>query len=82
MKTSNRQFKIQVESRIEMPPGRMAMTGKLAALRDAIAAMKPGDSFMWGDKDNKAPYAAARQLKSKISIRKISGEGWRVWRVT
>lgn len=71
--------KIQIESGIEMPPGRMAVNGKLAALRNAMQAMKPGDSFMW--ECNKAPYDAARQLKLKISTRKINGEGWRVWRV-
>lgn len=71
--------KIQVESGIEMPPGRMAVNGKLAALRNALAAMKPGDSFMW--ECNKAPFDAARQLNVKISTRKINGEGYRVWRV-
>jgi len=57
----------------------MAIDGKLAALRTALKAMKAGDSFVW--ECNKAPFDAARQLKMKITTRKVNGEGYRVWRV-
>lgn len=68
---------ISVETGIPMPIGR---GGKLSAIRSALQAMKPGDSFIW--EDHKAPYDAAKQLNIKITTRKVNGEGYRVWRVT
>lgn len=62
-----------------MPAGRFAIDGKLAALRNALGAMKVGDSFLW--ESNRVLFEAAKQLNMKITTRKVNGHGYRVWRV-
>ena len=42
--------------------------------------MKANESVLW--RDNKSAYRAAEQLGIKIKIRKINGQGYRIWRLT
>lgn len=76
------QTRITIERGIEMPPPmRLAVRGQLAALRNALQSMKPGDSFMWNGKNTTA-FRAAKQLDLRIGTRKVHSEGYRVWRMT
>lgn len=68
-----------VSYRHPLPPGRGKATGDMSLLRQTIARMKPGGSFVW-DRDNKHPYHAARAVGAVIVTRKLPEGGWRIWR--
>lgn len=53
---------------------------KPSELQVGLLAMRPGQSFIWSN--NRSPYIVAKRLGLKISIRKIDGEGYRVWFVS
>lgn len=63
------------------PPGRRALSGKTAELREAINSLKPGtdEYFVWPE--NRGPYKAAYSLGFTIATRKTDG-GYKVWRVS
>lgn len=54
--------------------------GKLKQIRTTLSQMKPGDSFLYNG-TNFCIFRAAQQLNISITTRKVSGEGYRVWRV-
>jgi hypothetical protein len=72
-------LKIVIESGIECPDGMFPVNGTLQGLRKALKKMKPGQSFMWDD--NALPYHAASSIGIKVKTRKISGLGYRVWKL-
>lgn len=70
---------IVIEQGVPMPAGRQG--GFMYQLRLAFLEMKPGDSFVW-HRDNKHCYVVAKMMDIKIRTMKVSGEGYRIWRVS
>lgn len=70
---------IIIEHDIPIPKGREG--GFKYQLKCAFLEMKPGDSFMWY-RDNKHCYSVAKTVDVKIRTMKVSGKGYRVWRVS
>ena len=69
---------IKITPKYHMPNGHFAQSGELYAVRQALRVMKVGESFDY--KNNKTPYRAAEQLGFAVTIRKLNGTGFRVWR--
>lgn len=68
---------VVVDDDVPTPIGRFAVVGKLATLRETLRGMKPGESFLWPT--SWLPHQAAAQLNVKITTRKVTGSGYRVW---
>jgi len=66
--------KILIRHDIHLPSGKTRMVGKLAELREAIKRLEGNATFNWPENHN--PYRAAEQLGIKITMRKISGNGY------
>lgn len=62
-----------------MPRRKFLIGGNMDNLRNAIVAMKRGNSFLWHE--NKHPYLAAAQVGCKIKTRKTGNGTWRIWKV-
>lgn len=70
---------IVIESGIPIPSRHH---GIMNDMRQVLAKMNPGDSFIV-TKDNKHVYQAAKSAGVKITTRQIGdGTGWRVWKVS
>lgn len=67
----------KIETGIPMPE-RRCLDSELSEMRAALRKMKVGDSFTYS-RNQSRPYEAARKVGVRISMRKINGEGWRVW---
>lgn len=70
---------LEIERGIPIP-GKHLSSLAIARVRAALLKAKPGDSFMIVTPSTE-PYRIAAGLNMKITMRKINGEGWRVWRV-
>lgn len=70
---------IKIESGHDIPSGNRALIGAMHDLRRTLETMLDGESFIWPDA--RVCWRAAIQIKVKIKTRKISGRGFRVWRV-
>lgn len=70
---------IKIEKGVPIPVGHCWRHGGMFKLRAALRSMKVGDSFLWDN--NRHPYLAAIQTRTRIRTSKESGVGFRVWRV-
>lgn len=71
--------RLQIEKGHPVPKGKQQTQGNLADMRAALSSMNIGDSFVWPD--CYTPYRAAEQMGMKVTLRKLNGRGFRVWRV-
>ena len=72
---------MRIESGIPIPSSRHTNPA-INELRDTFKKMKVGQSVVvdWL-KENAQIYHTARDVGARVSIRKVDGQGWRVWRV-
>lgn len=68
---------IQIQKNIPAPARRFLSSGFLPTVRATLQKMEIGDSFLWPI--SKTAYDAAKQLGYRITVRKESGNGFRVW---
>lgn len=70
-------FKIVVEKDYPPPTDRCPNSIQ-CLLRDTIAKLGPGESFVWPENYN--PYRVAKLSGVSITARKLNGTGYRIWR--
>lgn len=71
---------LHVDSGIPLTKSHQIPDSEVGRLRRVMSAMTCGDSFLYKGHPH-SPYCAARGVGIKITTRKVSGEGVRVWRV-
>lgn len=67
-----------IEKNIPIPTRYIAGSA-MDAMRKAFNKMRIGDSFIF--EGNKHPYIAARDAGIRIKTQKISGQGYRIWKI-
>lgn len=67
-----------IEDGIPIPMGR----GQYSWLKETLIALRPNQSFIVAsDAKRTSVLSRAKELKIKVTTRKINGEGYRIWRV-
>lgn len=70
---------VKIENCHPVPEGRFAVSGECAILRRLLLSMRVGESFDYNT--NKTVYLAAKQVKIRITTRKLNSGGYRVWKL-
>lgn len=76
-------IEISIEHGIEMPKNRNRVWGEMGRIRAALGLMAVGDSFLLPSTTStpKLTYLAAKQVRCVVMMRRIPGQGYRVWLV-